>query len=155
AVCGFANGDGGVIVFGMKAKRGPNKDDPDQIQAAEPLADTTFVKGRIQELIGQAVEPGIAGVRVNDFSESGVKSGFVTVLVPATDGSPCRSRKDWKFYQRISSGTYPMEYFQIADMFGKRQRPILELHLIEGPIERVGDDRFRLFHLGIKNCGRA
>jgi hypothetical protein len=156
AACGFANGDGGVIVVGMKAKAGPNKDDPDQIQATEPVADTTLVRTKIQDLIGQLVEPGIGGVRVNEINESaGAKSGFVTALVPATDGLPCRSRKDWKFYQRISSGTYPMEYFQIADMFGKRQRPVLELHLVEVPGEGTEENRSRVFQLGIKNSGRA
>lgn len=156
AVCGFANGDGGVIVIGMIAKAGPNKDDPDQIQATQPVADTTLVKTRVQDLIGQLVEPGITGVRVNEINDStGTKSGFVTVLVPATEGLPCRSRKDWKFYQRISSGTYPMEYFQIADMFGKRRRPMLELHLDEGTVQGTGDSRYRLFYLGIKNSGRA
>lgn len=119
AACGFANGDGGIILIGMRAKAGPNKDDPDQIQTAEPVVDTTIVKARIQDLIGQLIEPGISGVRVNEVNEpAGTKSGFVTVLVPRTDGLPCRSRKDWKFYQRISSGTYPMEYFQIAERPG-------------------------------------
>lgn len=140
----------------MKAKAGPNKDDPDHIHAAEPVADTTLVKARIQDLIGQLVEPGIAGVRLNEIANPApAKSGFVTVLVPATDGPPSRSRKDWKFYQRISSGTYPMEYFQIADMFGKRQRPVLELHLVEGAVEGTGNSRYRLFYLGIKNSGRT
>jgi Schlafen, AlbA_2 len=156
AVCGFANGDGGVIVVGMRAKTGPNKDDPDQIQASEPVADTTLVKTKIQDLIGQLIEPGIVGVRVDEINDpADKKSGFVTALVPATDGPPCRSRKDWKFYQRISSGTYPMEYFQIADMFGKRHRPVLELHLIERGIEGSGNSRYRPFDLGITNAGRA
>jgi len=154
AACGFTNGDGGVIVVGMKAKTGPNKDDPDQIQAAEPVADTTLVKSRIQDLIGQLVEPGIAGVRVNEVNDpAGSKSGFVTVFVPATDGPPCRSRKDWKFYQRISSGTYPMEYFQIADMFGKRQRPVLDLHIEEKIVDKP--TLIRAFEIGITNVGRA
>ena len=84
-------------------------------------------------MIGQLIEPGIGWCPAsNEVSEPvGSESGFVIVLVPSTDGPPCRSRKDWKFYQRISSGTYPMEYFQIADLFGKRQRPVLELHLVE------------------------
>jgi predicted HTH transcriptional regulator len=76
AACGFANGDGGVIVIGMIAKAGPNKDDPDQIQSPQPVADTTLVKTRIQDLIGQLVEPGIAGVRVAEINEpAGTKSG--------------------------------------------------------------------------------
>lgn len=154
AVCGFANADGGVIVIGLKAKAAPDKDQPDTIQSVEPVADTSKVKSKIQDLIGQLVEPGVGGIlalEVNDPSDS--ESGFVVVLVPASDGLPCRSRKDWKFYQRISSGTYPMEYFQIADMFGRRQRPILDLHIEEKIIEEPS--LFRRFDLGIKNSGRA
>ena len=156
SACGFANADGGVIVFGLVAKAGPNKDDPDEIQSVQPITDTSKVKPRIQELIGQLIEPGIRGVRVAEVNDpAGSKSGFMTVLIPASDGLPCRSRKDWKFYQRISSGTYPMEYFQIADMFGKRHRPVLELHLIEGPIVNTDSDRYRPFEIGITNSGRA
>src|SRR5215831_8596418 len=56
AACGFANADGGVIVVGLRAKAAPSKDEPDQIQAAEPISDTGKVKPRIQDLIGQLVE---------------------------------------------------------------------------------------------------
>jgi len=155
SACGFANADGGVIVFGLVAKAGRDKDEPDQIQSAEPIEDTSKVKPRIQDLIGQLVEPGISGVRVAEVNDpAGSKSGFVIVLIPASE-LPCRSRKDWKFYQRISSGTYPMEYFQIADMFGKRHRPFLELHLVERPIVGTGSSSYRPFELGITNSGRA
>ncbi len=56
-------------------------------------------------------------------------------MYPPTDGFPCRSRKDSRFYLRVSAGTFPMEYFQIADMFGKRRRPVLRFHLEEIGIE--------------------
>jgi len=50
-----------------------------------------------------------------------------------------------------------MEYFQIADMFGKRRRPILKLHLEEGRITQpgVGANPQRGLIVGIENCGRA
>jgi predicted HTH transcriptional regulator len=124
ALCGFANADGGVVVIGMEAKVGPNRDDPDIIQQARPITSALAVKSRIENLVGQLVEPGLEGVQVATvFDSPGSMSGFVLVDVPATEGFPCRSRKDSKFYLRVSSGTFPMEYFQIADMFGKRRRP--------------------------------
>jgi hypothetical protein len=155
AVCGFANADGGVVVIGLRAKPGSDRDDPDQIQAAEQVPDTNRVKSTVQDLIGKLVEPGVSGVRVEEVRDpAGSKSGFVIVLVPSTEGLPCRSRKDWKFYQRISSGTYPMEYFQIADMFGKRRRPLLDLHIEEKLIHNK-DQFYRTFEIGITNAGRA
>jgi hypothetical protein len=90
------------------------------------------LKSKLLDLIGKLVEPGIEGinaVEVNDSSAS--KSGFVVAYIPASNGLPRRSRKDWKFYLRIGSGTFPMEYFQIAEMFGQRPQPRLDLVLEE------------------------
>jgi hypothetical protein len=48
-----------------------------------------------------------------------------------------------------------MDYFQIADMFGKRRRPLLKLYLGEGRIELRSGISTRVIILGIENCGRA
>jgi hypothetical protein len=129
AACGLANAEGGVILVGMKARPEP-KGDPDVIQSAAPLADTNAVKSRILSLLGEIVEPGIEGIQAVSVSEKpDSKSGFVVVYIPAAEAPPRRSKKDWKFYQRIASGTYPMEYFQIEERFGKRPPPRLELYL--------------------------
>jgi Putative DNA-binding domain len=160
AACGLTNAEGGVLVVGMRARKAPAEDEPDLVESAAPVADTSAVKSKILDLIGQLVEPGIEGVQAAEISESaGSKSGFVAVYIPASEGSPRRSRKDWKFYLRIGSSTLPMEYFQIADMFGKRPQPKLELYLEltgeigSGPI----DDPvlYRYIWLGLSNTGRG
>ena len=136
AACGLANADGGVLVIGMKA-RAVAKELPDLVDSAVPVRDTNAVKSRVLDLVGQLVEPGIEGIQAVEVNEAATsKSGFVIVYIPASEGLPRRSRKDWKFYLRIGSGTFPMEYFQIADMFGQRPRPNLEL-LLE-PLDKVG-----------------
>jgi Putative DNA-binding domain len=156
ALCGFANADGGVIVIGFEARGGPAKHDPDIIQRSAPVEDAIFVKSRVEGLIGDLVEPRLQGIVVIAIPEApNAKSGFVLIGVPPTDGLPTRSRKDHKFYQRISSGTYPMEYFQIADMFGKRHRPLLFLHLEEGLLHQVGHGYERELTVGMENRGRA
>lgn len=156
ALCGFANADGGVLVVGMEARTGPGKDDPDLIQQARPVPDAMAVKSRIETLVGQLVEPALQGVRVAAVPESpGSPSGFVLVSVPPCDGFPCRSRKDSRFYLRVSAGTFPMEYFQIADMFGKRRRPVLKFHLEEIGIEPRQGVPTRILTFGIENVGRA
>jgi Putative DNA-binding domain len=156
ALCGFANADGGVIVIGMQAKTGPTKYDPDVIKRAVPVSDAILVKSRIEGLVGDLVEPRLQSVLVAAISDApGSKTGFVLVSVPPTEGPPCRSRKQRDFYQRITAGTYPMEYFQIADMFGKRQRPRLSLYLKEGRYRLQSQVYERELTLGIENRGRA
>jgi hypothetical protein len=140
----------------MKA-RATSKDEPDLVDSAVPVADTSAVKSRILGLVGQLVEPGIEGIQATEINEpAGSKSGFVVVYIPASEGSPRRSRKDWKFYLRIGSGTFPMEYFQIEERFGKRPPPKLEVYL---ELEKTGGSTYapqiptRYFVLGLQNLG--
>ena len=144
-----------MIVIGLGA-RSTGKYDPDLIQRAVPVADAVAVKSRIESLVGDLVEPGLKGVLAASVFESpGSNSGFVVIQTPPTDGLPCRSRKDWTFYRRIGSGTYPMEYYQIAEMFGRRHRPSLSLVLESRGIEIRGGRPVRLLALGVENSGRA
>jgi hypothetical protein len=155
AACGLTNAEGGVLVIGMKAKS-TSKEEPDVVQSAAPVRDTSFVKARILNLIGNLVEPGIVGLDVAEVRlREDSPSGFVVVHIPTSEGSPRRSRKDWKFYQRIGSGTFPMEFFQIEERFGKRPHAKLELFL---EFESTKGDMYsprpvRNFVLGIGNTG--
>src|SRR5579871_1241792 len=157
ASCGLTNAEGGVLVIGMDA-RSRAKDEPDLIESAAPVSDTSAVKSRVLDLVGQLVEPRIEGVQATEVNDStGSKSGFVVVYIPFSEGPPRRSRKDWKFYQRIGSGTFPMEYFQIEERFGRRPPPKLELYL-EDQEKRVlppSNQLIREFTFGLKNAGFA
>jgi hypothetical protein len=149
---------GGVVLVGMKARK-VAPDEPDVIDSPAPVADTTAVKSRVLDLIGQLVEPGIEGIQVAEANEpAGSKSGFVVVYVPPSEGSPRRSRKDWKFYLRIGSGTFPMEYFQLEERFGKRPTPRLDVYLefteVKGMIFEPSTPA-RWFVLGLRNVGRG
>lgn len=156
AACGLTNAEGGVLVIGMKAASKP-KDEPDVVESAAPVSDTSVVKSRVLNLIGELVEPRIVGIDAIEVPErQNSTSGFVVVYVPTSVGSPRRSRKDWRFYQRIGSGTFPMEYFQMEERFGKRPPPKLELFLEGEEIKRSyhsPKQLIRCFVLGISNTG--
>ena len=159
AFSGFANADGGVVVIGMDTKVA-QKYDPDLISGEQPVADAIALKARIEALVGGLVEPPLRGVRLAAVpNQVGSDPGFVLVHVPPTDGSPARSRKDWHFYVRSGSGTYPMEYFQIADMFGRRRRASLVPYFgaIETRPTSVGGTQSaeRRMVVGLRNEGRG
>jgi hypothetical protein len=157
ALSGFSNADGGILVIGVEA-RSVNKGDPDVIQTLKPVADAIGVKTKIENLIGNLIEPPLPGIRVAEVLEVvGQPSGFVVVYIPPTDGLPVRSRKHWNFFMRVSAGTFPMEYFQLADMFGRRQRPVLSLWTATGRIRAEVAAAYweREFIVGIKNSGRG
>ena len=131
ALSGFANSDGGVLVFGLTAKRG-DKGQPDQITGVKPFEGFRAAVSDIESLIGQAVMPIVEGVQVNSFpSERQTEHGYVVTYIPASDCGPHRAilkqigeREYWK---RAGDGFYRMEHFDIADMFGRRRRPRVRL----------------------------
>jgi hypothetical protein len=159
AICGMTNADGGVLILGMKAESRP-KDEPDVITGFAPVANTSQVSSRILGLLSNLVEPGIVGVDVREIPESSSgSSGCVVLYIPASEGSPRRSRKNREFYIRIGSATIPMEYWQLEDRFGKRPHPRLVLHLeekqkVDASYTQVGVP-VRWFHLGLRNEGKG
>jgi hypothetical protein len=157
AISGFANADGGCLVIGAEA-RSLKKDEPDAIQSLKPVQDALAVKSRIENLVGNLIEPTLPGIRViHVLDVPGPPTGFVVVYVPSTDALPVRSRKHWNFFVRISAGTFPMEYFQLADMFGRRSRPVLSLWHQMGRTRMEHGAAYyeREFLIGIQNSGRA
>jgi hypothetical protein len=155
-ISGFANADGGVLVVGMKTTTNQDKYTPDVIDAAAPVSNVAGVKSRIEGLAMELAEPAIRGLEITAIPEKdGSTSGFILMLVPATDGPPCRSRKDWKFYMRLNSGTYPMEYFQLEAMFGRSQKPLLGIHWGQLNIAMDGLNFVRRFTFGVENKGRG
>jgi hypothetical protein len=157
ALSGFSNADGGILVIGVEA-RSASKGDPDIIHALKPVADAIGVKSRIENLIGNLIEPPLPGIRVAAVPDvADQRSGFVLVYIPPTDGLPVRSRKHRDFFMRVSAGTFPMEYFQLAGMFGQRQRPVLSLWTQMGRTKAdVGASYWeREFLVGIVNSGRG
>jgi hypothetical protein len=98
ALCGFANAEGGVLVIGLQAKPSPGKNDPDLIDKAVPVGDAVAVKSRIENLVGQIVEPSIEGVKVAVVAEAPNSSaGFVVVRIPPTEGLPADHEKTGGF----------------------------------------------------------
>lgn len=128
AACGFTNANGGVLIIGVEAT-GRGADTPDVVQALQPFSAPNEVASQVLDIILNFVEPGIEGVLSKVLLSGDAKAGFVIVQVPASDGAVRRSRQDWKFYVRITSGTVPMEYFQIEERFGRRPSPNLDIEL--------------------------
>jgi hypothetical protein len=158
AACGFANATGGVIVIGLKAS-GRGADTPDVVQGLAPVADRETVASEALDIILKFVEPGIEGIEIRTIPAAKTgPSGFVLVFVPASEGAPRRSKMDWKFYVRISSGTIPMEFFQVEERFGRRPLSRLSLYIEpQGMIAASGFLRSPLRQLlfGLKNEGRG
>ncbi|MFL6387284.1 MAG: helix-turn-helix domain-containing protein [Terriglobales bacterium] len=154
AISAFANADGGVIVYGLEAKR--DAQGRDIVQTVKPLIDPALVQSKVLGLVGQLLQPPVEGILV-EIRKKRSKQGYVVVLIPPSDSGPHRAKPQHEYYRRHGSASLPMEHYELEEMFGRRRRPKLELYwkikhqLWGSPQER----RSAVIHIGLRNTGRA
>jgi len=152
-VSGFANSDGGVVVWGVDCRK---VDGIDQAQDLKPVAQVATVLGELQQHTGGATTPMVDGILHRAIATSNGE-GFLITFIPASDRAPHMAGlgQDRYYYKRNGAAFYPLEHFDIADMFGKRQRPELSLALRAKVVKSHGDEhRYELFAT-LENRGRA
>lgn len=154
ALSGFSNSSGGLIIWGVVAKK--NNDGIDcavRRQEIDPLA--LFIS-RLNELTGQAVSPIVEGVQHRPILVKN-DSGFVVTLVPESESGPHMAKLgEDRYYKRSGDGFYKMEHFDLEDMFGRRRRPHLIIRTTPTEIRQLGGPRAELLILlSIENTGRG
>ncbi len=156
-VSGFANSSGGIIVWGVDARK--NANEVDSAVGKIPISPLSLFISRITTLTGQVVEPIVDGIihkRVDESSDS----GYAVTLVPMSVSGPhmAKSGED-RYFKRSGDSFYRMEHFDLEDMFGRRAKPSLDLtykikfkNFIKLPTHT---ECTFLIYLGISNTGRG
>jgi predicted HTH transcriptional regulator len=151
AICisGFANSDGGLIIWGVHARK--NKQMIDCATAAKEIDSIKQFVTKLNEFTGQAVSPIIGGIRHKPLETSSGK-GFAVTLVPESASGPHMAKLgEDRYYKRSGDSFYVMEHFDLEDMFGRRQKPKLQFDAVQ--ITEDGADEGLEFR--IQNVGRG
>lgn len=127
--CAFANSDGGVIVLGIETGNGHEKDLP---VGEAPIAFPSQMVEELRREFGLWLSP----VPKIQYRSIGEVSGFVVVLVPASDRPPHMDTLDHRYYQRHGSSSLPMEHYQLMDLIGRRRQPVPKIEITAGPNPR-------------------
>lgn len=129
AVTGFANSDGGVIVWGVDARK-QKQGEPDAACGLKPCERLKAFMSDLQTYTGRAANPTIDGVVHKEVPIPGeVDKGYAATLVPASDSTPHMAKLgEDRYYKRSGDSFYRMEHFDLEDMFGRRPRPKLDLY---------------------------
>jgi hypothetical protein len=125
ALSGFANSDGGVLIWGIVT------DNEERAASLAPITGCREFQARLKKSLLNAVQPVVDNVRI-EVIPTGENSdiGFVICLVPASDKAPHRAMlANREYYKRSTEGFYRLEPFDLEDMFGRRPVPRLELSL--------------------------
>jgi hypothetical protein len=128
ASSGFANSDGGVIIWGVVAR----KDKKTGIDAAVDCNPIKSVRRFFSELNSQIVHlvsPGIDGIEHFRIEEPGnAEDGYIVTHVPKGEGLPhmALGPRQHRYYHRVGSSFVKMEPYVLADRFSRRPQPQLE-----------------------------
>lgn len=148
ALSGFANSAGGLIIWGVNAKK--NSDGIDCAISSSEIPSVALFESRLVELTGDAVSPRIDGILHKAFPEEDGR-GFAVTLVPESDSGPHMAKLgEDRYFKRSGPSFYRMEHFDIADMFGHRRRARLR---VETRID--GKDEKAKIVLSLHNYGRG
>lgn len=124
ALSGFANSDGGIVVWGVHTDK---VEDIDVAVSESPIPNVQAFEGRLLELESEAVNPIVDGVRHKVLRRDD-GSGFVATLVPASDRGPHMAKlSEDRYYKRSGTSFLRCEHFDLDDMFGRRPKPNLAL----------------------------
>ena len=121
ALGAFANNEGGVVVWGVDAKKDPDTG-VDAAHAVEPVADVYRLTSRLKELHHQATDPPIKGVEVTPLPlHEGSPAGFVVCFVPESGHKPHRAEHDGKkFYLRMGDSAKECSVSILRQLFYPR-----------------------------------
>jgi predicted HTH transcriptional regulator len=148
---GFANSSGGIIVWGIDARK--NSQGVDCAATAAEITPVRLFLSRLNELTGEAVSPIVDGVR-HKIIETTPDSGFSVTLVPESISGPYMAKLgEDRYYKRSGDSFYRMEHFDLEDMFGRRQKPHLNTHLSVVPV--LQDYSQEEMRITLENDGRA
>lgn len=149
-ISGFANSNGGIIVWGVDARK--NADGIDCANSISEISKPALMVSRLNTLTGDATSPIVNGILHKAIINPKTSAGVVATLVPETDGGPYMAKLgEQRYFKRSGDSFYQMEHFDLEDMFGRRQKPRLEIILEPSKTEN-GIEEFCIFVL---NQGRA
>lgn len=145
ALSGYANADGGIIVWGVDAREG--EEGFDAAQGIVAIDNPELFAHRLDSLTPELAFPGIDGVEHTAVEDPNAPdTGVVVSLIPRSNRYPHRATgPDVDDYYRRSGHTFRrMDHGELADAFGRRPQPVLRADVswrVGNRTERRGEQR--------------
>jgi hypothetical protein len=144
AVSGFANTDGGVIVWGVGKASGRGADLAGE---KHPIADCKRFAALLDDAVSGCTVPPVRGVRSAAMVSDEHGNGFVVTLIPPSADVPHQCVKRSLYYIRAGSSFQPATHGLLSGMFGRPPRPHLDINFVLEPAKPLNlpNEDFRVY----------
>lgn len=131
SLSGFANTEGGVIVYGVVAQGG-KKGQPDIAERIAPIRSPAVFRGHLERIVSSLVDPLIGGIAIQEIVDPNTSDGVVIVLVPESTGGPHRvvgasAEANDRYMMRTATEFVVMPHSALADRFSRTAPPLLRM----------------------------
>lgn len=128
ALSGFANSEGGVLLWGVDARR--NAGMQREIAEKAPVDDAAGFRTLIEgALSGESIPP-LPNVRVMHLVEGNGPNGYVAVHIPASLIGPIRAIRGNQYLFRSGSSFGIVPHAVLAGMFGRSPQAVIQPNLL-------------------------
>ena len=155
---GFSNSAGGVVIWGVATAK-DRASGRDVASELKPIANVARFATQLAEHTPTVLTPTNDGVLHRHFARAD-HTGFALTFVPESPVGPHMALAGHdRYFKRTDDRCYRMQHFDVADMFGRRQRPALKVsyHLSGGVSVQghQGTKRRVRIQIVLSNQGRA
>lgn len=159
AVGAFANTGGGVLIWGVKAKKTTTASGR-EIDAACGLLevpDVYALRSRLQELAHEAADPPVQGIQVATApNPANPPRGFVVCLIPESHFKPHRAelaKRRWLI--RIVDSFVDAPVPVLRSLFFPRRATKIDVEIAYGPPQAAADGNLFRYAIGLRNTGMS
>jgi hypothetical protein len=120
AISGFANSEGGVVIWGVDCSR--DETGADVARAKLPIENIARFVGRLESAVSGCTIPPQSGVRSFAIATNDGK-GFAVTFVPRSNTAPHQVVGRNQYFIRAGSSFVPAPHGVLAGLFGRRPQP--------------------------------
>jgi hypothetical protein len=128
ALSGFANSEGGLLIWGVDARReaATQREVTNKAPVAQAAGFRTLVEGALS---GESI-PALSNTRVLHILEGAGPAGYVAVLIPRSLIGPIRATRSDRYHLRSGSSFGIVPHGVLAGMFGRSPQPIIQPNFV-------------------------
>jgi hypothetical protein len=151
AISGFANSEGGVVVWGIDCR--PNQDLGDVAAAKIGVQNPRRFKSWLENAVSGLTLPPHPGVRHTALGEER-DCGFVATYIPKSHLAPHQCLRPPQYYIRAGSNFEPVPHGVLAGMFGRTPQPLI-FHMWSAPPAQLDRNGVARFSIGLLLTNRS